>query len=164
MRRSWLILISFVIAAVALCFGAYRLADYFSARQLAHSGDDLEWLRMEFQLSDAEMARIRPLHEGYLPRCQDYCERIAAKQRELRAALATATNVAPDIEQKLAEIAALRAQCQTAMLRHFVEVSRAMPPEQGRRYLARMEQLTVGAHEQIEQRMSGEGHSSHGPH
>ena len=78
------------------------------------------------------------------------------------AALATATNVSPDIDQKLADIAGLRAQCQAAMLRHFVDVSRVMPPEQGRRYLVRMEQLTLGAHEQIEQRMSREVHR--GPH
>jgi hypothetical protein len=152
----------FAIVGLALCLAAYQLAVSWSARHLAGS-DDLEWLRMEFSLGDAEMARIRALHEGYLPRCQEFCTRIAAQKRELRAALQTATNVTPDLEQKLSEIAALRAQCQAAMLRHFVEVSRAMPAPQGRQYLIKMEQLTLGGHDQMEQRM-GEAHSSHGSH
>src|ERR1039458_7466301 len=46
--------------------------------------------------------------------------------------------------QKLAEVAALRAKCQANMLEHFYEVSQAMPPEQGRRYLAEMQCLTLG--------------------
>ncbi len=33
------------------------------------------------------------------------------------------------------EIAQLRADCQKETLRHFLAVSRLMPPEQGRRYL-----------------------------
>ncbi len=40
------------------------------------------------------------------------------------------------------------------MLAHFYEVSQAMPPEQGRRYLAEMQRLTLGFHEQIENTMS----------
>ena len=39
-------------------------------------------------------------------------------------------------EEKLVEIASLRARCQADMLRHFDDVSRAMPPAQGARYLA----------------------------
>jgi len=37
-----------------------------------------------------------------------------------------------------------------------------MPPEQGRRYLAEMERLTVGAHEQTEQTMSEHTGHMHG--
>jgi hypothetical protein len=57
-------------------------------------------------------------------------------------------------KQKLTELALLRSQCQAQMLQHFIEVSQAMPPEQGRRYLAEMERLTVSDHEQTEQSMS----------
>ena len=87
-----------------------------------------------------------------------------AKKRELESALTGATNVTAEAQKKLTELAALRAQCQTQMLRHFVEVSQAMPPEPGRRYLAEMQRLTLGFHEQIEQSMSDpEGHA-HGHH
>ncbi|HEX5400494.1 MAG TPA: hypothetical protein VFY06_15715, partial [Verrucomicrobiae bacterium] len=55
---------------------------------------------------------------------------------------------------KLIELGELRAQCQAQMLQHFITVSQAMPPEQGRRYLAEMKRLTLGFHEEIEQPMS----------
>jgi hypothetical protein len=92
------------------------------------------------------------------------CERIAAKKKELQAALEAGKGFTPDAEQKLAEIGALRSQCQAQMLRHFYEVSQAMPPEQGRRYLAEMQRLTLGFHEKYEQTMSGQPASPHGNH
>ena len=53
----------------------------------------------------------------------------------IRALIATSGQVTPEVERALAEAGDLRRECETAMLKHFVEVSRAMPPEQGRRYL-----------------------------
>jgi hypothetical protein len=90
------------------------------------------------------------------------CEKIAAKKREVDQTLAGATGVTSEAEQRLVELGALRAQCQAHMLRHFVEVSRVMPPAQGKRYLAEMQRLTLGFHEQIEQSMSGSAGHSHG--
>lgn len=57
--------------------------------------------------------------------------------------------------------AALRAQCQAEMLQHFHEVSQVMPPEQGRRYLAEMQRLTLRFHDQIERAMPGNPPSAH---
>ena len=51
--------------------------------------------------------------------------------------------VTPEIKQALAEAARLRAECETAMLQHFYEVSRTMPSEQGKRYLAWVQQETL---------------------
>jgi hypothetical protein len=48
------------------------------------------------------------------------------------------------------------------MLQHFINVSQAMPPEQGRRYLAEMQKLTLGFHEEIEQSMSKSAGDMHG--
>ena len=164
MRRSLLILFAVVVASVALGLGAYRLAGHLCSTHLVRSMDDLGWLRMEFRLGEAEMARIRDLHQGYLPKCQEFCDLIAAKKREVAAILGTETNLTTTVEQKLSEVASLRAQCQAAMLRHFVEVSRVMPPEQGKRYLAEMQRLTLSSHEQIEHRMSGDAPPAHGHH
>jgi hypothetical protein len=44
------------------------------------------------------------------------------------------------IEQVVAERARLRADCEMEMLKHFLEVSRTMPREQGRRYLSWVQQ------------------------
>jgi hypothetical protein len=164
MRRSLLILLVVLLAGAAIASTSYLLARRICVRQLAPNGDDLAWLRDEFHLGNAEMQRIRQLHEGYLPKCRENCARIAAKKQELQAALDKAQGMAPEAQQKLAEVAALRAQCQANMLAHFYEVSRAMPPEQGRRYLAEMQRLTLGFHEQIEDTMSPGTSSPHGHH
>jgi hypothetical protein len=164
MRRSLLILIAMLLAGAAIAGASYLLGWRICARQIAASGDDLAWLRREFRLGDAEMQRIRQLHEGYLPKCRENCARIAAKKKELQAVLDRAQGMTPEAQQKLAEVAALRAQCQANMLGHFYEVSQAMPPEQGRRYLAEMQRLTLGFHEQIENTMSPDTSSPHGHH
>jgi len=117
----------------------------------------LNWLRLEFHLSDAEMAHIRELHEGYLPQCGELCQKIAAAKREL----AALTNNSVEALAKQNEITALRAQCQANMLAHFVAVSRAMPPEVGQRYLAEMKKLTLGNHERMEQSMSVDSAHEH---
>ena len=164
MRRSLTLVIAMLLAGVAIAGGSYLLGCRICARQLATSGDDLSWLRREFRLGDAEMQRIRQLHEGYLPKCHENCALIAAKKQELQVVLDHAQGMTPEAEQKLAEIAALRAKCQANMLGHFYEVSQAMPPGQGRRYLAEMQRFTLGFHEQIENTMSGDMSSPHGHH
>jgi hypothetical protein len=162
MRRSLPALLSVLLASVALLGGSYFVVKQVWACHLAGAGDDLEWLRREFRLNDAELQHIRRLHEGYLPKCRAMCDRIAAKKKALQAALDAGQGLTPDAEQKLAEVAALRAQCQAQMLRHFVEVSRAMPPAQGRRYLTEMQRLTLGFHDQTEQSMSESAGRAHG--
>ena len=153
MNRSLVILLGALVLGVALFGGSFFAGQ--RACLMTRPTDDLSWLRDEFHLSDAEMARIQKLHEGYLPRCAEMCAKIAAKKSELETALKSSTNVNPVAEQKLAELAALRAQCQSQMLQHFIEVSQTMPPEPGRRYLAEMQRLTLGFHEQTESSMSG---------
>lgn len=163
MRRSLIILVAALLAAGGLGAAAFFGARSVCVSQAARGTDDLAWLRDEFHLSGAELQRVRQLHNSYLPKCHELCARIAVKNKELQAALAAGPGVSPEAARKLAEIGALRTQCQTQMLEHFYEVSQAMPAEQGRRYLAEMQRLTLGFHEQIEHQMSGE-HSSHDGH
>ncbi|MBI1176294.1 periplasmic heavy metal sensor [bacterium] len=136
MKRGLLILMVGLMAA-----GAAYACIYFvctaPARSLEQSAKpELAWLKEEFNLSDAEFKRVSDLHAAYLPQCQEMCRKIDAQNVELQKLLADATNVSPQIEAALAEASRLRADCQTMMLRHFIQVSQTMPPEQGRRYLA----------------------------
>lgn len=159
MNRSLVILIGALALGGGIFTGSYFCARHATVACCANPGDELSWLKTEFHLSDAEMARIRALHEGYLPKCAEMCAKIAAKKSELDAALGGSTNITAEAQEKLKELAALRAQCQAEMLQHFMAVSQAMPPEEGRRYLAEMQRLTLGNHEQIEETMSdGTGH------
>jgi hypothetical protein len=162
MRRSLLVLVAVLVAGVGVFLAGHQMAELICARHFARPTDDLDWLRVEFRLNESELARVRELHNGYMPVCQGFCERIEAKKQELQATLASSTNAPSVVEQRLLEIGALRARCQAAMLQHFREVSEVMPREQGRRYLAEMQRLTLGFHEQVERSMSGHAPNPHG--
>ena len=123
MNRSLVILIGALALGTAIFAGSFLAARHATMACCAKPADDLSWLRTEFHLGDAEMARIRELHEGYLPKCGEICAQIAAKKSELDALLAGKTNVTAEAQAKLNEIAALRAQCQSNMLQHFIAVS-----------------------------------------
>jgi hypothetical protein len=164
MRRPLFMLAAMLLAGAMVFISGYHFTARWCATHVARPTDDLDWLRLEFRLTDTELARVRQLHEGYLPICRGYCERIAARKQELQPVLSAGTNAVAVIEKKLMEIGALRAQCQSAMLQHFREVSAVMPPEQGRRYLAEMQRLTLGFHDQIERSMSPDSSESHGHH
>ena len=142
-------------AMFAVCFWtASRARVAAGSRQT----DELVWLCHEFQLTDAEVARIRPLHESYLPKCVAMCARLAAKNRELADTMQGATNVTQEVERRLSEAAALRAECQAQMLRHFLEIARIMPTGQGARYLAEMQRLTLGLQGRLEDVMTHPAH------
>ena len=162
MNRSLIVVLGALVVGLAVFAGSYFAGQRAGVIYCANPADDLIWLRTEFHLSDADMARVRQLHESYLPQCMKMCAMIAAKKAEIRSTLANGTNVTADAEKKLAELGELRAQCQAQMLRHFIAVSQAMPPEEGRRYLAEMEKITLGAHEEIEQSMSDHAGHEHG--
>lgn len=164
MRRPLVILLFALVLAVLAFAGAFYCARHLCVQHLAQSTDDLDWLRLEFGLKDVELARIRELHNGYLPKCEFNCAQIAARKRALNEAIAAGTNSPATLAALEAEVARWRAKCQDEMLAHFEEVSRAMPPKQGARYLAEMKRLTLGAHERVEESMSGNRGQPHDPH
>jgi len=162
--RPIVILFTVLLAGVTLFVGAFLIASRMSSHQFHRPTDDLQWLQVEFRLEKAEMERVRELHDGYLPVCQEYCDRIAAERNALHRLVQEGQGGSEQASESLKEIAGVRAQCQAAMLQHFEEVSRVMPEEQGRRYLEEMRRLTLGSHEQIEESMSGgqgDGHAHH---
>jgi hypothetical protein len=161
MRKPALILAAALVIGAALFAGAYLCARHFCVQRMAQSTDDLDWLRLEFHLGDADLAKIRQLHEGYRPICERNCRNIAAKKSELDQAVAAGTNSPAALDALRAEVAALRAECQAEMLAHFEDVSHAMPPEQGQRYLAEMKRITMGEHEAVEESMSGASEHGH---
>jgi len=162
MNRSLVILLGALALGAAVFAGSYFAGQRATVLCCARPADSLDWLRTEFHLNDAEMARIRELHEGYLPKCAELCTKIAAKKGELESMLGNGTNLTAEAQAKLNEIAELRAQCQAQMFQHFINVSQAMPPEQGRLYLAEMKQLTLGTNGPMEQSMPGDtGHEHH---
>lgn len=150
MRRSiFILLLGLAAAAVGYC--CVYLLGSATARALRRSPQpELAWLKQEFNLGDSEFARIAELHMGYLPLCRERCQRIAEQSEVISQRLAAAVEVTPEIEHLLSERAKLRATCQAEMLRHFFKVSRSMPPEQGRRYLAWVHENTCVREQSME--------------
>jgi hypothetical protein len=161
MKRSIIILAAVFFASITVVYTAHWVTSQVCVARMEQSWDELQWLRMEFKLSGDELSRIRRLHTGYLPKCRQFCQQIAEKKAAMDQALDSAAGAAA-VTEKLKEIALLRAACQAEMLRHFTEVSRVMPPEQGRQYLAEMRRLTLGAHERLEESLAMSNHAAHG--
>jgi hypothetical protein len=141
-RPSLILLAGLVVAALGYC-GIYYAGTANCCRLERGQAPELIWLKEEFHLSDAEFARISQMHEQYLSGCAERCHRIDLKNQALARLLAATNTITPEIEQALGEAALLRAECQKQMLKHFYDVSRTMPPEQGRRYLAWVQSQTV---------------------
>lgn len=150
MMRPWNIALLGIACALAgfIAFYGSRTAEY---RKLeAECGPELAWIKKEFRLADDEFERVKKLHEAYKPVCAEMCRQVDEQNRELARLLQTAQGVTPEIEKVLGRAAAIRKECQTAMLTHFFRVSQAMPPEQGHRYLAWMhEQTLIPTHESM---------------
>lgn len=142
MKRGLLILVLGVVVAAA-AYGCIYFACTTPARNM-QKGErpELAWLKDEFRLSETEFKRISELHSAYLPQCREMCLKIDEQNQQLQKFLLGATNVTPEIEQTLLKASRLRAECQTMMLRHFIQVSQTMPSEQGQRYLAWVKQKT----------------------
>lgn len=142
MKKGPLILLLGLLASGLAFSGFYYLGTVRCRDMMRESKPELAWLKKEFKLTDAEFNRISQLHEAYLPQCRERCKRIKEQDEKLQQLLATSKTVTPEIQNLLAERAKTRAECEAAMLQHFLEVSRTMPPKQGERYLAWVQQQT----------------------
>lgn len=150
MRRPILIFILGLVAA-GLGFGlVYRLKTASQRELVASQHSELLWLQAEFGLTQPEFARIKELHEGYLPKCKQHCREIEALNKKLRLSLSGTREMTAQTESLLAERGRMVAECQREMLAHFYAVSQAMPPAQGKRYL-------VWVHEHTCLRVPSEG-------
>lgn len=136
------ILVAGLFLSVSAFCGFYFLGTVSPRAILKEQTPELAWLKNEFNLSATELARISRLHDAYQPHCKEMCRRIDAQNARLKQLLAATNQITSQIEAALAESARLRAECQREMLRHFFEVSRTMPTEQGRLYLAWISERT----------------------
>ena len=158
MKKGALILLLGLLLSTAAFSGFYYLGTAPCRAMMRESQPELAWLKKQFNLSDAEFARIFQLHEAYLPKCRERCRRIEEQNVKLQQLLAQTTTVTPEIQNVLAERAKMRADCEAEMLQHFLEVSRSMPPEQGRRYLDWVQQQSSLRGQGMEQRHQMENH------
>jgi hypothetical protein len=152
------------LAGCLLAFTAVYFLGTAGARGMMQEAQpELAWLKKEFKLRDAEYQRILALHQEYLPKCAERCRYIEEQNEELRRLLTEAHDVTPEIVAVMNKRAQMRAECEAEMLKHFFAVSRTMPPEQGRRYLAWIEEQTFlrGSAMEQQHKTETESHSHH---
>ncbi len=125
------------------------LRDYASHGAPGHHAE-LDWLKEELQVTDAQLEKIRTLHVAYHPICEELALRLEGSHRKLDGLTKSATGVSAELEAALKEHAEIHLECQRAMLKHFYETAACLTPAQSQRYLDKMLPLvfqhdTVGA-------------------
>lgn len=163
MNRSLVIVLGALLLGAALFAASFTVSQRICRVCVEQPPGSLDWMQTQFHLNDDELARIQKLHNNYLTECKAMCRMVVEKKQEAAAALNNSTNISPVAKQKLAELAACRAQCQSRMLQYFIDVSHNMPPAEGNRYLAQMQQLTLGFQSGNAQSMSESAGHEHQP-
>lgn len=138
MKKSVFIL----LLAVASAFGGYWIyygcATMPGRAMLTQPGGEMEWLRREYHLTDAQFARIQEKHREYTPKCDVMCGKIAKANARLDQLIGANKAVTPEVAAALKVSAAVQEECHQAMLGHIYAVSAEMSPEDGARYLQMM--------------------------
>ena len=136
MQNLWKTLALLVAVAALVGWMTYPLGHDDRVQEALAKKDALAWLRSDFQLTDAQFAAIRKLHEAYAVVCEQHCQAIqeaTIRRNQLKTAPGTDAAVLAAADRKVEE---LRQVCETAIAAHVREVAAQMAPEQGRRYLA----------------------------
>ncbi|HEY0255840.1 MAG TPA: hypothetical protein VGC39_00240 [Candidatus Methylacidiphilales bacterium] len=139
-------LLAVLALAVLLGAGAYFLSYQFTQTMFCRMPDMSEpwaWTRQEFNLTDVQYAQVKKLETEYHPQCLELCHRIEQSHLALKKLILSNSQMTPEVEAALQKDQAVQQDCREAMLAHFYTVSRAMPPEEGKRYLEMMQAHVV---------------------
>ena len=139
-------LVVILALAVLLGLGAYVVSYGIARRafcQMPDAGDTSSWLRQEFHLNDAQYAQVKKLEADYHPHCIEMCDQIKQSHLALKNLILANRTMTPEIEAALKKDSAVQQEWRADMLRHFYEVSQAMPPAEGKRYLQVMQAQVV---------------------
>jgi hypothetical protein len=133
-----LVLTAALIAAIAGAVGfcCFRAGGDGEVATALARNDAMAWLRSDFQLTEAQFAAIKQLHDSYSVVCEGHCRDIqeAARVRnDLKAKANVEAGALAEADRRLQE---LRLVCESAITTHVRRCAAEMSPEAGRRYLA----------------------------
>lgn len=137
MKRGQLILvIALVLGACTFFCSRYWLHDNRMTSAMPQEREsllpELEWIRHQLQLNEAQFEKVKSLHLAYRPKCQDLCMRAEAAETALKEVL---LDPQKDATAALKSRANLQVECQQAMLAHVRETAACMTAEQAKQYL-----------------------------
>jgi hypothetical protein len=143
--RYWLLFTT--IGAFAAAVIAFCEIHFFGTRDLREMtkapNGELEWLRREFHLSDAQFAKIATLHSAYTPVCNEMCRRIMEASSKLDRLVSENREVTPELEAAIREAGSVQEDCHKQMLAHVYQVSAQMNPADGQNYLRLMKSRVI---------------------
>jgi hypothetical protein len=143
--RYWLLFT--LIGALAAGVIAFCGINFFGSRDLREMtkapNGELEWLRREFHLSDAQFAKIEALHSAYTPVCDEMCRRIMEANSKLDRLVSENREVTPELEAAIREAGSVQGDCHKQMLAHIYQVSAQMNPADGQNYLRLMKSRVI---------------------
>src|SRR5690606_28457239 len=99
-------------------YGTYRASSLWAARRAAPevqaARPELEWLRQEFDIGDAQFTEVQRLEREYAPRCAQLCARVRESQLHLTQLVAAGTTPGPELEAAVADCARVEAECRNS--------------------------------------------------
>jgi hypothetical protein len=125
-----------VALAATVCFVTFRMSADPQVKAAVERRDAMEWLRADFNLSDAQFAKIKQLHDSYSVVCEKHCQDImdAAQARDALKSTPSADPKAVAAAEKRVE--ELRQICETAIAAHVRQCAAEMSAPARERYLA----------------------------
>ncbi len=133
---------AFAAAVIAFCG-----TNFFCTRDLrqmaAAPNGEIEWLRQEFHLSDAQFKKIEALHSAYAPVCNEMCRRITDANSKLDRLVSENRGVTPELEAAIREAGSVQEDCHKQMLAHIYQVSAQMNPADAQNYLRLMKSRVI---------------------
>jgi len=142
-KKSLLVLLLAAAVAAGGYWTYYRCATTPSRMMVTEANGEMEWLRREYHLSDAQFARVQQVHRDYAPKCDLMCAKIGQANARLDRAILANRTYTPEVETAMKESLAVQGECRQALLAHVYAVSAEMSPADGARYLEMMKSRVV---------------------
>jgi hypothetical protein len=127
-------LFSLVLLTCVLAATAFQITRQLQPKHPSRESIGLDWLRHEYQLSDAAFSRISALHHNYFARCDAMCAEMIAAHRP--SSLRSRLRLAEPAQDERRREKAICERCLETMIGHLRSVAAQMEPAQGSRFLA----------------------------
>jgi hypothetical protein len=135
------------IGALAVGIIAFYTCKFFATRELSQiaraPNGELEWLRREFHLNDAQYKAVVGLQTAYAPICDAMCQRIMEANSKVDRLVSENQEMTAELEAAIREAGIVQQDCRTQMLAHIYRVSAQMNPAEGQRYLRMMKSRVI---------------------
>jgi hypothetical protein len=136
-----------LIGTLAAGVVAFCGINFFGTRDLREMtkapNGELEWLRREFHLGDAQFKKIEALQSAYTPVCDEMCRRIMETNSKLDRLVSANREVTPELEAAIREAGSVQEDCHKQMLAHVYQVSAQMNLADGQNYLRLMKSRII---------------------